>query len=90
MIPLKGKGRKWVAFGVVVRDGRDWMISAKSVRMPHRGIKKRVVALDMPGDGLASTNPTCGARARQVDLYVCGFVLCCLYSVVSSCFLPAT
>ena len=24
-VPRKGKGRKWVAFGVLVKDGRDWM-----------------------------------------------------------------
>ena len=30
-VPRKGKGRKWVAFGVVVKDERDWMTAAKNV-----------------------------------------------------------
>ena len=36
-VPRKGKRRKWVAFGVVVKDGRDWMTAAKNVGMWHRG-----------------------------------------------------
>ena len=32
-VPRKGKGRKWVAFGVVVKNGRDWMTAAKNVGM---------------------------------------------------------
>ena len=30
-VPRKGKGRKWVAFGVVVKDRRNWMTNAKNV-----------------------------------------------------------
>ena len=30
-VPRKGKGRKWVAFGAVVKDGHDWMTAAKNV-----------------------------------------------------------
>ena len=37
-ISWKGKERKWVAFGVVVKDGRDWMTAGKNVGMWHRGV----------------------------------------------------
>ena len=30
-VPRKGKGRSWVAFGVVVKDGTEWMTAAKNV-----------------------------------------------------------
>ena len=47
VIPLKGKGCKWVAFGILVKDGREnWMCSAKHVRMWHQEIEKGVEALD--------------------------------------------
>ena len=42
----KGKGRKWVAFGVVVKDGRDWMTAAKNVGKWHRGVERGAQALD--------------------------------------------
>ena len=45
-VPRKGKGRKWVAFGVVVKDGRDWMTAAKNVDMWHRGVERGAEALD--------------------------------------------
>ena len=45
-VPRKSKGRKWVAFGVVVQDGRDWMTAAKNVGMRHRGIERGAEALD--------------------------------------------
>ena len=45
-VPRKGKGRKWVAFGVVVKDGRDWMTAAKNVGMWHRGVERGAEALD--------------------------------------------
>ena len=45
-VPRKGKGRKWVAFGVVVKDGRDWMTAAKNVGMWQRGVERRAEALD--------------------------------------------
>ena len=45
-VPRKGKGRKWVAFGVVVKDGRDWMTAAKNVGKWHRGVEKGAEALD--------------------------------------------
>ena len=35
-VPRRGKGRKCVAFGVVVKGGRDWMTAAKYVGMRHR------------------------------------------------------
>ena len=45
-VPRKSKGRKWVAFGVVVKDGRDWMTAAKNVGKWHRGVEKGAEALD--------------------------------------------
>ena len=45
-VPRKGRGRKWVAFGVVVKDGRDWMTAAKNVGKWHRGVERGVEALD--------------------------------------------
>ena len=63
-IARKGKeGRKWVAFGVVVKDG-------------SRRKKKPLITLD---DARTSPNQTCGASARLVGLYsscyVCNFVV---------------
>ena len=45
-VPRKGKGRKWVAFGVVVKDGRDWMTAAKNMGKWHRGVERGAEALD--------------------------------------------
>ena len=42
----RGKGRKWVAFGVVVKDGRDWMTAAKNMGKGHRGVERGAEALD--------------------------------------------
>ena len=46
VVPRKGKGRKWVAFGVVVKDGRDWMTAAKNMGKWHRGVERGAEALD--------------------------------------------
>ena len=45
-VPRKGKGRKWVAFGVVVKDRRDWMTAAKNAGKWHRVVKRGAEALD--------------------------------------------
>ena len=45
-VPRKGKGRKWVAFGVVVKDGRGWMTAAKNVGKWHRGVERGAKSLD--------------------------------------------
>ena len=45
VVPRKGKGRKWVAFGDVVKDGRDWMTAAKNVGKWHRGVETGAEAL---------------------------------------------
>ena len=45
-VPHKGKGRKWVAFGVVVKDGRDWMTATKNMGKWHRGVERGAEALD--------------------------------------------
>ena len=79
LIPRKGKGRKWVSFGIGVMDGRDWMImtAAKNVGMSHRGLRRERKPLITPGHARTSANPTCGASARLVDLcssHVCDFV----------------
>ena len=45
-IQCKGKGRKWVAFGAIAKDGRDWMTAVKNVGMGHQGVKRGAEALD--------------------------------------------
>ena len=91
-VPRKGKGRKWVAFGVVVKDRRDWMTAVKDGSCGtggSRGERKHSIA---PGDARTFANPTCSTSARLVNLYsnyVCDFVLFCLVAVVFMCFLPA-
>ena len=45
-VPRKDKGPKWVAFGVVVKDGRDWMTAANNVEMWHRAVERGAEALD--------------------------------------------
>ena len=45
-VPRKGEGRKWVIFGVVVKDGRDWMTAAKNVGKWHRGVERGAETLD--------------------------------------------
>ena len=45
-MPRKGKGRKWVAFGVVVKERLDCMIAAENVGLWHRRIKRGAEALD--------------------------------------------
>ena len=46
VVPRKGKGRKWVAFGVVVKDGRDWMTAAKNVGKWLQGVERGAEALN--------------------------------------------
>ena len=48
-IPRKRKRRKWIAFGVVVKEGRDWMTAAKNVDMWHRGVEKGAETLQIVG-----------------------------------------
>ena len=36
----KGKIRKWVVFGVVVKDGQDWMTAAKNMCIWHGGSRE--------------------------------------------------
>ena len=91
-VPRNGKGRKWVAFGAVVKDGQNWMTAVKNVGMWHRGVERGAEALDNSRRRADLGHPTCGASARLVNLYssyVCGFVLFCLFAVVSNCFHPA-
>ena len=45
-VPRKGKRRKWIAFGVLVKDGQDWMTAAKNVGMWYRGVEGGAEALD--------------------------------------------
>ena len=97
-VPRKGKGRKWVAFGVVVKDGRDWMTAAKNMGQWHRGVERERKHSTAPGDARTFVNPTYNASARLVKLYsnyVCDFcfvlfcsVLFCFVAVVSRCFSP--
>ena len=41
-----GIGRKWVAFGVVVKDGLYWIAVARNVGMWYRGLEKGANTLD--------------------------------------------
>ena len=45
-VPRKCKGRKWVTFGAVVKDGQDWTTAAKNVGKWHRGVERGAEALD--------------------------------------------
>ena len=45
-VPRKGKGRKWVVFGVVVKDGWDILTAAKNACKWHRGFERGAEALD--------------------------------------------
>ena len=45
-VPRKGKRRKWVAFGVLAKDGRDWVTAVKNLGMWHRGVERGAVGLD--------------------------------------------
>ena len=92
VVPRKDKGPKWVALGVVVKDGRDWMTAANNVEMWHRAVEWGAEHSITPGVARTFANPTCGASARLVNLYssyVCYSVLFCLFAVVSiSCDIP--
>ena len=44
--PAQRQGRKWVAFRVVVEEGRNWITAAKNVGMWHRGVEMGAEALD--------------------------------------------
>ena len=65
-VPRKGKGRKWVAFGVVIKDGRDWMIAAKNKARGTGGSRGERKHSTAPGDARTFVNPTCSASARLV------------------------
>ena len=45
-VPRTGEGRKLVVFGVVAKDGRDWMTAAKNVGKWHRGVERGAETLD--------------------------------------------
>ena len=45
-VPRKDKGPKWVAFGVVVKDERDWMTAANNVEIWHRAVERGAEAHD--------------------------------------------
>ena len=90
----KQRGRKWVAFGVDVKDGRDWMTAVKNVGTWHRGVETGAEALDdawWRGD-FCQSNPRRGASMRLVDLYnsyvrdlVWLFFFCYCFYLFSSC-----
>ena len=82
-----GRGRKWVAFGVLVKDERNWITAAKNVAMWSGGSSGEWERPIKPGDAWTFANPMCGACARLVALYssyVCELVLVCLFAVVST------
>ena len=45
-VPRKSQGRKWVAIGVIVKDGRDWMTATKNMGKWHRGVERGAEGLD--------------------------------------------
>ena len=45
-IPRKRKGRKWVVFAVVFKDGRESMTAAMNVGMWHRGVEREAQTID--------------------------------------------
>ena len=96
-VPRKGKGRKWVAFGVVVKDGRDWMTAAKNMGKWHRGVERGAEALDNAWRraDLRQSNVQLQREVSEVVqsvrvqfLFLFCFVLFCLVAVVSRCFSP--
>ena len=68
-VPRKGKGRKGVAFGVVVKDGRDWMTAAKNVGKWHRKVERGAEALDSAWRA-ADLRQSNGQRQRKVSKVV--------------------
>ena len=94
-VPRKGKAQKWVASGVVVKDGQDWMTAAKTRACGTGGSRGEREHSMTPGDARTFANPTCGASASLVDLcssYVCDFFAflscCCCFYLFSSCDIP--
>ena len=84
------EGRKWVVFGVIVKDGWGWM--QRTWTCSTGGSRRERKSLITPGDARTSTNPTCGPSARLLDSYssyVCDFVILCFFAVIFICFLPA-
>ena len=45
-IPRNGKEQKWVAFGAVVKDGRDWITAARNADKTHGGFERGAEAFD--------------------------------------------
>ena len=84
-VPRKGKGRKWVAFGVVVKDGRDSMTAAKNMDKWHWGVERGAEALDSAWRraDLRQSNVQLQREVTVVKLYskyVCDF--CFLFCFV--------
>ena len=48
-IPRRRKIRKWIAFGIVAKDGRDLMTAVKNVDVWHRGVEKGAETLQIVG-----------------------------------------
>ena len=64
VIVRKGKGRKWVAFGVIVEDGRYWIAAATNVDMWYRRVERGAETLDnaLRRTNLCPFQPTAPAR----------------------------
>ena len=67
-VPCKGKGRKWVAFRVLVKDRREWMTAAKNVGMWHRGVEGGTEVLDNDRRR-ADLRQSNVQRQREANLY---------------------
>ena len=84
--PAQGQRTEWVAFGVVVKDGRDWMTAAKNMDKWHRGVERGAKHSTAPGDARTFVNPTCNSSARLVksySKYVCDFCFLFLFCFAS-------
>ena len=46
MVSRKDEVRKWVAFGVAAKDGRDWTTDAKNMGMWHPGVERGAEAIN--------------------------------------------
>ena len=91
-IPRKDNGRKWVASGVAVKGGRDWIAAAKNVGVWHQGVERGAEALDNAWRRADLRQSNVRTSARLVDLYssyVRDFVSFFLVAVVSIGIFPA-
>ena len=88
-VPRKGKRRKWVAFGVVAKDGRDWVTAVKNLGMWHRGVERGAVALNNAWRraGLRQSNVRRQREASEFVRYLRVCVCVCVFFALLLLFL---